>query len=157
MTSSFKQLSLTFSTKNSYVTHSDVCQLPCPFNPPRFDCPINICRGSRILKLLIIQLSLFFLHSRQFPQQLVFEHRPCSSVTMTDSQLSTKRVLQKMGSSASSFNFPVFSRFLNVTQSLLMSSSSSTRHTYLSFNNMFYNAVRRQDVSNPVNLLSFLQ
>ena len=47
MTSSFNQLfSLTFSIQNTCVTQSDVCQLPCPPNPPRFDCPISICRGS---------------------------------------------------------------------------------------------------------------
>ena len=56
------------------------------------------------------------------------------------------------------FQFPVSSLFRKAIKQLLTSSSSSSRHFYLSlhlsFNNVYYKAVPTQDVTNPVSLPS---
>ena len=57
------------------------------------------------------------------------------------------------------FQFPGFSRFLNIIQYLLTSSSSSSCHFqpffYLSFNNMFQKGSPTQYVTNPVRFPNF--
>ena len=54
------------------------------------------------------------------------------------------------------FQSPVYSVVFNVIQQLLMSFSLSSRHVYISFNNMFYKAVPKQDVTNQISRHIFL-
>jgi hypothetical protein len=57
------------------------------------------------------------------------------------------------------FQFPVSSIFLKVSEQLLTSSSSSSRHfcpsLHLPFHNVFQKAVSTQSLTNPVRLTSF--
>ena len=96
--------------------------------------------------MLIQKMIILFVASWLFLQYL----KLCLSY---GSSLATSKAISPQ---SAVYFFPVFSLFLKVIQQLLTSPSSSPSHFYssvdISFNNVFYNSVPTQDVTNPVNI-----